>query len=235
MLHRAATSNGKKYHYYVCSGNKRDRNSCTSHNIKCDLVEAVVLATVQAHINLAIDIDNAMKQMEALDWEQREVRKINTQIEALEIDIDKFGRIKLDHYEDLKGGLISREEFMSFKEDYDSRIEALKRKVSDLVSQRNAVEGGLTTAQGWFAQFRKYENIEKLTRNLIVSLIERIEINESKDIHVKFRHADQFAAALEYLDTVRKPNPKIISIKEAGWNGKNIPQTVKSTAQSVPV
>jgi len=235
MLHRAATSNGKKYHYYVCSGNKRDKNSCTSHNIKCDLVEAVVLATVQAHINLAIDIDNAMKQMEALDWEQREVRKINTQIEALEIDIDKFGRIKLDLYEDLKGGLISREEFMSFKEDYDSRIEALKRKVSDLVSQRNAVEGGLTTAQGWFSQFRKYENIEKLTRNLIVSLIERIEINESKDIHVKFRHADQFAAALEYLDTVRKPNPKIISIKEAGWNGKNIPQTVKSTAQSVPV
>jgi len=235
MLHRAATSNGKKYHYYVCSGNKRDKNSCTSHNIKCDLVEAVVLATVQAHINLAIDIDNAMKQMEALDWEQREVRKINAQIEALEIDIDKFGRIKLDLYEDLKGGLISREEFMSFKEDYDSRIEALKRKVSDLVSQRNAVEGGLTTAQGWFSQFRKYENIEKLTRNLIVSLIERIEINESKDIHVKFRHADQFAAALEYLDTVRKPNPKIISIKEAGWNGKNIPQTVKSTAQSVPV
>lgn len=86
-----------------------------------------------------------MKQMEALDWEQREVRKINTQIEALEIDIDKFGRIKLDLYEDIKGGLISREEFMSFKEDYDSRIEALKRKVSDLVSQRNAVEGGLTT------------------------------------------------------------------------------------------
>lgn len=233
MLHRAATSNGKKYHYYVCSGNKRDKNSCTTHNIKCDLVEDVVLATVQAHISMAIDIDNAMSQVDSLDWEQREVRKINAQISAMELDVEKFSRIKLELYEDLKGGLISKEEYYSFKEDYDVRINSIKQQISNLVSQRNAIEGGLTSAQGWFAQFRKYENIEKLTRLAIVSLIERVEINDNKDIHVKFRHADQFAAALEYLEMRKRPQPKIIVMKEAGWNGKNIPQTAKTVAQSV--
>lgn len=233
MLHRAATSNGKKYHYYVCSGNKRDKNSCTTHNIKCDLVEDVVLATVQAHISMAIDIDNAMSQVDSLDWEQREIRKINAQISAMELDVEKFSRIKLELYEDLKGGLISKEEYHSFKEDYDIRIQSIKQQISNLVSQRNAIKGGLTSAQGWFAQFRKYENIEKLTRLAIVSLIERVEINDNKDIHVKFRHADQFAAALEYLEMRKKPQPKIIVMKEAGWNGKNIPQTAKTVAQSV--
>jgi hypothetical protein len=194
-------------------------------------VEAAVLATVQAHISLAIDIDNAMKQMEALDWEQREIRKINAQIKVLGIDIDKFSRIKLDLYEDLKSELISREEFLTFKEDYDNRIDMLKQQISELVSQRNAVECGLTNAQGWFAQFRKYENIEKLTRNGIVSLIERIEINERKDIHVKFRHADQFTAALEYLDTAEKTT-NVISGKEIEKDGKNIPQTGNTTAKS---
>ena len=233
MLHRAATSNGKKYHYYVCSGNKRDKNSCTTHNIKCDLVEDVVLATVQAHISMAIDIDNAMSQVDSLDWEQREVRKIDGQIAAMELDVEKFSRIKLELYEDLKGGLISKEEYHSFKEDYDIRIQSIKQQISNLVSQRNAIKGGLTSAQGWFAQFRKYENIEKLTRLAIVSLIERVEINDNKDIHVKFRHADQFAAALEYLEMRKRPQPKIIVMKEAGWNGKNIPQTAKTVAQSV--
>ena len=233
MLHRAATSNGKKYHYYVCSGNKKDKNSCTTHNIKCDLVEDVVLATVQAHISMAIDIDNAMSQVDSLDWEQREVRKIDGQIAAMELDVEKFSRIKLELYEDLKGGLISKEEYHSFKEDYDIRIQSIKQQISNLVSQRNAIEGGLTSAQGWFAQFRKYENIEKLTRLAIVSLIERVEINDNKDIHVKFRHADQFAAALEYLEMRKRPQPKIIVMKEAGWNGKNIPQTAKTVAQSV--
>lgn len=235
MVHRTATSAGKKYHYYVCSGNKRDKNSCTTHNIKCDLVEEVVLATVQAHINMAIDIDNAMNQVDALDWEQRELRKLGSQIAALELDVEKYSRIKLELYEDLKGGLIDKDEYHSFKEDYDARIDSIKRQVSNLVGQRNAINSGMTTAQGWFAQFRQYENIEKLTRIAIVSLIERVEINDNKDIHVKFRHADQFTAALDYLAMRNKPQLTIISTKEAGWNGKNIPQTANTVAQSVSI
>lgn len=233
MIHRTATSSGKKYQYYMCSGNKRDKDSCTTHNIKCELVEKVVLATVQAHISMAIDIDNAMKRVEALDWEKREIRKIDAQISAMEFDVEKFNNIKMELYEDLKSDLITKEEYHSFKNDYDIRIQSIRQQIAGLVSQRNAVEGGLTSVQGWFAQFRKYENIEKLTRLTIVSLIERVEINENKDIHVKFRHADQFTAALEYLQMQGTPQGEIILMKEAGWNGKNIPQTAKPVAQSV--
>ena len=233
MIHRTATAGGKKYQYYMCSGNKRDKDSCTTHNIKCELVEKVVLATVQAHISMAIDIDNAMKRVEALDWEKREIRKIDAQISAMELDVEKFNNIKMELYEDLKSDLITKEEYHSFKNDYDIRIQSIRQQIAGLVSQRNAVEGGLTSVQGWFAQFRKYENIEKLTRLTIVSLIERVEINENKDIHVKFRHTDQFTAALEYLQMQRTPQGEIILMKEAGWNGKNIPQTAKPVAQSV--
>ena len=233
MIHRTATSGGKKYQYYMCSGNKRAKDSCTTHNIKCELVEKVVLATVQAHISMAIDIDNAMKRVEALDWEKREIRKIDAQISAMELDVEKFNNIKMELYEDLKSDLITKDEYHSFKNDYDIRIQSIRQQIAGLVSQRNAVEGGLTSVQGWFAQFRKYENIEKLTRLTIVSLIERVEINENKDIHVKFRHADQFTAALEYLQMQRTPQGEIILMKEAGWNGKNIPQTAKPVAQSV--
>ena len=233
MIHRTATAGGKKYQYYMCSGNKRDKDSCTTHNIKCELVEKVVLATVQAHISMAIDIDNAMKRVEALDWEKREIRKIDAQISAMELYVEKFNNIKMELYEDLKSDLITKEEYHSFKNDYDIRIQSIRQQIAGLVSQRNAVEGGLTSVQGWFAQFRKYENIEKLTRLTIVSLIERVEINENKDIHVKFRHTDQFTAALEYLQMQRTPQGEIILMKEAGWNGKNIPQTAKPVAQSV--
>lgn len=73
----------KKYEYYICTGHKREKNGCKAHNIRRDALEQAVLATVQAHIRLAIDIDRAMQQVNALDWEQREVRKLNARIEAL--------------------------------------------------------------------------------------------------------------------------------------------------------
>ena len=231
MFHRTATSNGKKYHYYVCSGKGRSKNSCKTHNVQCDLVEKVVLATIQAHISMAIDIDNAMGQVDALDWEQREMRKISVQISALELDIEKFRRVKMGLYEDLKDGLTSKDEYHSFKEDYDSRIDALNMQISNLVSHRNAIQSGLTSAQSWFAQFRKYSNIDKLTRNTIVSLIERVEVNSDRDIHVRFRHADQFSAALAYLDLQKKTQCNIISMKEATRSGENIPQAAKTESQ----
>lgn len=199
MVHRTATYAGKKYEYYICTGNKREKNGCKSHNIRCDALEQAVLATVQAHIQLAIDIDKAMKQVDALDWEQREVRKINARIEALEQDIEKYNQLKCNLYEDLKDDLISREEYHSFKADYNQRISEVNRQISNLIGQRKAVESGMTTAQSWFAQFRRYENIQQLTRVTIVNLIERVEIDGNKDVHVKFRHADQFAAAVDYL------------------------------------
>ena len=199
MTHRTASYGNKKYAYYICTGNKREKNGCKAHNVRCDVVEQAVLATVQAHIRLAIDIDKAMQQVDALDWEQREVRKIKARIEALEQDIEKFNGLKCNLYEDLKDDLISREEYHSFKADYNQRIAEVNRQISNLIGQRKAVEGGMTTAQGWFAQFRKYENIQQLTRVVIVNLIERVEIDGHKDVHVKFRHADQFAAAVDYL------------------------------------
>lgn len=199
MTHRTASYAGKKYAYYICTGNKREKNGCKAHNVRCDVVEQAVLATVQAHIRLAIDIDKAMQQVDALDWEQREVRKINARIEALEQDIEKFNQLKCNLYEDLKDDLISREEYHSFKSDYNQRIAEVNCQISNLIGQRKAVEGGMTTAQSWFAQFRKYENIQQLTRVTIVNLIERVEIDGNKDVHVKFRHADQFAAAIDYL------------------------------------
>ena len=232
MLHRATTAGGKKYHYYVCSGNKHDKTSCTSHNIKCDLVESVVLTTVQAHIETAIDIENALQKMDALDWDKREIRRINAQISALETDVEKYSRLKLDMYEDLKSGLITKSEYQSFKGDYDLRIADAKNQVLKLIGQRNAIQGGLTDKQGWFAQFRQYANIEKLTRMTIVNLIERIEIDNNKEIYVTFRNADQFDAALEYLKEQHTHQSKVVSLKEVGWNGKNIPQTAKIVAQS---
>lgn len=232
MIHRTATRGGKAYHYYICAGNKHDKNSCTPHSVKCESVESAVLATIQAHISTALDIDAALRDADLLDWESREIAKINGQIAALEADVDKYNSIKMDLYDDLKCGIISKEEYRTFKEEYDARIGESKQKVSELVGQRNAVERGLTGTQSWFSQFRQYENVSALSRNVIVSLIERIEISNQKDIHVAFRHADQFETALDYL---RTPRLMTLQEKEVGSNVKNIPQAAKSADASLNI
>lgn len=46
-VRRTVTARGKKYVYYVCSANKSDKSICSKHSIREDVLETVVLATIQ--------------------------------------------------------------------------------------------------------------------------------------------------------------------------------------------
>ena len=68
----------------------------------------------------------------------------------------------------------------------------------------------------------------------------KIEKNKMVKIHYTLKDDDgniidssEGKEALEYLQMQGTPQGEIILMKEAGWNGKNIPQTAKPVAQSV--
>lgn len=204
MIHRNVYTDGKKYQYYICSGNKKDMHFCSLHNIRCTLVEDAVLATIQAHIAAVLTMRRMMSQAECQRWEKREEDKIDAQITALEEANEKYTRLKMELYEDKKSGLLSAEDYVSFKEGYDEKIQTQKAQIAQLTSQKNAIFSGSTEQQSWFSQIQKYENIQALSRVVVVNLIDRIEVSESKEIHVTFRYQDQFSDALDRLPSQRK-------------------------------
>ena len=65
--------------------------------------------------------------------------------------------------------------------------------------ERSSVMGGLAKQQGWLSKFMQYENIQELSRNSVVALVDRIEIREDKDIDVHLLHSDHFASIVAFL------------------------------------
>ena len=200
MVRRISRSGGREYAYFICGGNKNDKNSCSSHSIKESLVYDDVLAVVQAHISAAMDMADAMSRIDNLAWENRELEKIKAKIAFQEEIIDKNRRLKTGAYEDFKQDFITREEYKAFTAQFDQQINEANETIMRLTSERNSVMGGLAEQQGWLSQFRQYENIQELTRSAVVSLIDFIRIGEDKDIHVQLMHCDRFASIMEFLN-----------------------------------
>ena len=50
------------------------------------------------------------------------------------------------------------------------------------------------------AHFKKYGNIERLTRPLLTELVQEIFVHEGGDIEVVFKFQDAYALALEYIE-----------------------------------
>ncbi len=214
MVRRVSRSGGHEYSYFICGGNKNDKDTCSSHSIKESVVYDAVLAVIQGHIAAAMNMADALTQIDKLAWENRELEKIKAKIAFHEEAVDKNKRLKMGAYEDFRSGFITREEYKTFSGQFEQQIKEAKDAVSKLISERNSVMGGLREQQGWLSQFRQYENIQELTRNAVVSLIDFIHIRENKDIDVQLMHYDRFASIVEFLEeqSAKEDKKKIIRV-----------------------
>lgn len=201
----------KKYAYYNCphaashprqqSGKSsvKAQAGCAPRSISEQELETAVLATLQAQIGLILNMDNALRQVDALSWERREVSRLDAEIEVQESLVEKNNQLKISIYEDLRDGLISKEEFYSLKEQFSARIQAADDAILRLRRERGEVKEGLIDQQGWLAQFRHFQNVISLDRVMIVNLVEKIVLHPDREISVLLRHQDQFAELMKFL------------------------------------
>lgn len=218
MVRRVTRTGGHEYAYFICGGNKNDKNCCSSHSIKESVVYDTVLAVVQGHIAAAMDMAVAMTQIDNLAWENRELEKINAKIAFQEEIIDKNRRLKTGAYEDFKSDFISRDEYKIYTARFDQQIIEATDTIMSLTGERNSVMGGLAEQQGWLSQFKEYENIQELTRRAVVNLVEYVRISEDKEIEVRLLHGDRFASIVDFLNEQKEKEAakKIIHLtKEA--------------------
>ena len=203
MVRKVSRSNGRAYTYFICGGNKADKHVCSSHMIRESAVYDTVLIVIQAQIAAAMDMTAALRQVDGLAWENRELERLKAKRAFQEEIADKNRRLKAGAYDDFKNGLISREDYKTFTEQFERQIRGAVEALTQLDRERNSIMGGLAKQQGWLSQFTQYENIQELSRNSVAALVDRIEIREDKDIDVRLLHADHFASIVAFLNEQR--------------------------------
>ena len=199
-VRKTVRSGDRQYVYYVCSANKSNREACSKHSIREDVLNSAVLATIRKQIELALDMDRALQDIEKLSWERFELRKLDANIELQNETIQKNNNLRLGVYEDLQNGILTRDEFISMKLEFASRIAEAQKVIEQLTHRKSEIQHGLSKQLSWLAQFREYENISEVTRSILVSLVERIKVFENSEIEVVFRHKDQFTDILTFLE-----------------------------------
>jgi DNA invertase Pin-like site-specific DNA recombinase len=212
MIRKMVPSGGKKYFYYVCGNNAMNRTWCSSHSINADKLEAAVLATLQAQIATILDMDKALRKIDRLGWEQREVQKLNAQLDALDAEIQQNQELRMSVYEDLKSGFIQREEYETLRNGFAVNIENAKKASTEIRGELNTIVSGLSGQQEFLSMFRKYKNIKKLNRGIVVALVERVIVEDKNHVEVELRYAGRFASIQEFLgnhtDVPQKPHSR---------------------------
>lgn len=190
------------YHYFVCSTYKKvSKNACSRHSIRADYVENAVLEAIQAQVAMAVKIDEVFQELEKNEKTKTNTVMLDGLLAGKEREIEKLSRIKEDLYMDWKSDILSKEEFISMKQRYTEDIERMQDEVLRLREEiRKQSDMKNFRCNNFVESFKKHQNIEYLTREVLLELVDTIYVHEGKKITIKFRFRDELQRCKELLE-----------------------------------
>ena len=187
--------------YYACSTYKnRSRTACTMHSIKHNRLEAAVLFAVQQQIHLAVSYSEMIARINTAPVKKSQSIRLEELIAAKERELTKISRYKQSLYQDWKDGEITQQDYRDMKADYERQTIALTDVLARLNAERAELANGVKSEHPALVAFTKHQNIDQLSRELLVELIDHIKVYENGNISVRFKFADEFRRIAECIE-----------------------------------
>ena len=167
---------------------------------KHNRLEAAVLFAIQYQVSTAVSYSEIVARINAAPLKKSQSHRLNDQIAAKEKELTKITRYKQSLYQDWKDGEISQQEYREMKADYERQAAGLSDLLARLTAERKQLSNGVDQQHPALVAFAKYQNIEKLTREILIELVDHIKVYENGNISVHFKFADEFRRIAEYIE-----------------------------------
>ncbi len=180
---------------YICRTYKtQGKKFCCSHNIGKEELETAVLLSIKEEAKKILcdnDIDELQKMQVYLDGKYQ----YELQLDNLKQQIEKNETFKRKTYQSYMEEIITKEDYTKFVADYDKQIEELNKQ-KEIVFQKMDIQKELDSQYDiWVEMFKDYINIEELTRDVVLELIEKIEVNSDSSINIYYRFQNPYEIA----------------------------------------
>lgn len=194
---RAMNKNKSKYVYYMCSTYKLyGNNICTRHSIRQDIIERIILNDINLILSKIVKMESLVEKAR---HERRSNKNIKHEIEACKMEIDMTIRKRKELYLDYKEGLLTKQDYFNFKQEFDKKENLAKKKIKLIECNSNEKLEKIID-KPWVKKLVEKGRIEKLDRQLVVQLIKCIKVFEEKRVEITYKFAEQSDSF------IKKPN-----------------------------
>lgn len=189
-----------KVYYYCRTYKDQSKLACTKHSIKHNQLEAAVLYAIQQQVYLAVHYANTLKYISMAPLQKSQSIEIKAMIETKEKEGSKILRYKQSIYQDWKDGEITHSDYRHMSEDYERQIATLGEVLKNLNAEHEEMQNSITAENPCLTVYKNFKTIDKLTREVLIELVDQIKVHENGNISVKFKFADQLRMVMEYIE-----------------------------------
>lgn len=201
LLNRWKRADGSWNAVYYCGTYKRKgRSCCTPHALPASVIESAVEADLNAVLEKAEQFQSRIKE---LLWQEENANdRVVREILRSENKLNYIRKRIQSLYEDYSDRILSKEEFLSLRTGLRGKEEMHFRRIQELKKEKEEREKKREMEADEIIRSLKTGKSQKLDRNLVLDMIDRIEVYEKGYIKIYYRFAEE----------------KSISFAEQLWN-----------------
>lgn len=201
MIKRDVPAGGKVYSYYICSRNNATKK-CGTHRIPREKLESLVLQILQVHIANILDMKRILEYINVVPFQELDIKELEARKDVKEQEIVRCKEMRNLLYEDLKDGIVSKEDYAELYEGYNEKRRRAEEEIRYIQHEIKDILESKTEKYQWLDYFADHRNIEHLTRTVAVELIDCVKVYDKKYIEVVFHFDDCYKSMLKQIGRV---------------------------------
>lgn len=184
-LYQVRGRNLPQKEYMVCSTYRKIKGGCSSHQIRNEVIEELLLDGIQTVTTYAREHESDFVEL-ITKKSQSELNKSlkdgKRELEQAQVRIHKLDDIIQRLYEDNVEGKISDERFIKMSSSYEEEQKALEKRVSELKNMIAAEKENSVNIDRFISLVRKHTDIKELNAEIIREFVEKIYVHQSERI-----------------------------------------------------
>lgn len=169
--------------YLVCSTYRKIKGGCTSHQIRNEVVDRLLLNDIRRLSAFVREHEEAFVSMlmnQSKTDTERSLRESKREYEQACARISKLDGIIQHLYEDNLEGKISDERFVKMSSTYEAEQNELTARADTLKAYISEVKEKTLNADYFLQKIRRYTDIQSLDAEIIRELVEKIVVHQAE-------------------------------------------------------
>jgi hypothetical protein len=168
--------------YYRCARYALSGGSCCeSHSISEDALTRILLDDIQKHCGMiASDKDMVIATLKGETGAASDKADTEKELARLERRIGELDRKVAMLYEDKVTGVVSGDAFSVLLAQCESEREGILRRQANLAHDRKSTDARTENILDWMDLVARHSEVERIDRELLTELVERIEVGKSQ-------------------------------------------------------
>ena len=198
MTRKTNRVNGKEYHYYYCPTGKK-KGCANPTMLKESILIDCVRESLKAYICNVASLETMLTSIDQSSINQALVKEYTDHITNNERRLAQVMELKARLYESLVEGILTKEEYTSYKAKYTKQTEDIKAAIAALKEKLTDVLENRSERNRWISHFTQFESLETLDRKALIHMVQSIQVISKTELNIRFTYEDEYKKAIQLV------------------------------------